>query len=107
MKIIGETRNYFIEEVRRSDLMSKTHKKVFLVLNHIFTYVVSGCVSVSAFSFMHVAIFPVGLNTCAITVGISNYQSVINKTMMKGKTHQKKYEYLWSKIRGLAISKSR
>ena len=35
LKNINETRNYLIEEINRSELMNKKHKKVFVTLNYI------------------------------------------------------------------------
>ena len=35
LKNVGETRNYFIEEINQNELMSKKNKKVCLVLNYI------------------------------------------------------------------------
>ena len=55
LKSINETRNYFVEEIDQSELMSKKHKKVCATLNYIEHFLilaslVTGCVSVSAFT---------------------------------------------------------
>ena len=34
-KNINETRNYFLEEIEKNELMSRKHKKVFKTLNYI------------------------------------------------------------------------
>ena len=48
-KNIDGTQNYFIEEIKQDDLVSKKHKKVCLTLNNIehfliLSSVVTGCV---------------------------------------------------------------
>ena len=35
LKDIGETRNYFLEEIEQNELMSEKHKKVCTTLNYI------------------------------------------------------------------------
>ena len=35
LKNINETRNYFFEEIKQNELMSKRHKKVCTTLNYI------------------------------------------------------------------------
>ena len=35
LKSIDETRNYFLEEIKQNELMSKKHKKVCKTLNYI------------------------------------------------------------------------
>ena len=35
LKIIDETRNYFLEEIKQNEFMSRKHKKVCTTLNHI------------------------------------------------------------------------
>ena len=35
LEIIDETRNYFVEEMKQNDLMSKKHKKVCTTLTYI------------------------------------------------------------------------
>ena len=53
LKKIDKIRNYLIEEINRSELMSQKHKKVCRVLNYIdhlliIASTVTGCVSISA-----------------------------------------------------------
>ena len=58
LKNIDETRNYFIEEINRNELMSKKHKYVCITLNyieHIDQFLISastvtGCILISDFS---------------------------------------------------------
>ena len=64
LKEINETRDYFIEEIKQNELISKKHKKVFKILYYtkhllILAFTVTGCVSISAFTSL-VAI-PVGI----------------------------------------------
>ena len=54
VKNINETRNYSFEEIYRSELMSKKHKKICTTLNFIENFLIlasriTGCVSISAF----------------------------------------------------------
>ena len=54
VKNINETRNYSFEEIYRSELMSKKHKKICTTLNYIENFLIlasriTGCVSISAF----------------------------------------------------------
>ena len=55
MRNIDETRNYFVEEIEQKELMSKNHKIICTALNYIehfliLAFVVTGCISVSAFT---------------------------------------------------------
>ena len=77
LKIIDETRNYLIEEIKHNDLMSKKHEKACKYLNYvqyllILVSAITSSVSISAFAslvFIPVGITSssVGLKTCAIT----------------------------------------
>ena len=49
LRIIDETRNYFLEEIEQNKLMSRKHKKVCTTLNYIehfliLTCTITGCV---------------------------------------------------------------
>ena len=49
LKIIDKTRNYFLEEIKKNELMSKKHKKVCKSLNYIEQFlisasIISGCI---------------------------------------------------------------
>ena len=41
LKNIDQTRNYFLEEIKQNELMSKKHKKVFTTLNYSFLIIAS------------------------------------------------------------------
>ena len=54
-KNIDETRNYFIEEIYRNELMSKNDKKIVTTLNYIEHFLIlastiPGCVCISSFA---------------------------------------------------------
>ena len=56
-KIVHETRNYLLDEIKHSDLKSEKHKKVCSALNYfknflIIVSAVSSCVSISAFALL-------------------------------------------------------
>ena len=81
LKKRDETRNYFIGQINRNELMSKSNKKVCRVLNHvehllILVSTVTECVSISAFGFLvdipiGIASSEIGLKSCVITASIS------------------------------------
>ena len=55
-KKIDEARNYFLEEIKHSELISKKHKKTGKTLNYaghllVLAFTFTGCVSISAFAF--------------------------------------------------------
>ena len=54
LKHLDKTKNYFLEQIKQNDLMSKKHKKVCTVLNYIeksliLVSAITGCVSISTF----------------------------------------------------------
>ena len=54
LKNIDETRNYFIEEIKQHESMSKRHKKVFKTLNYIEQFLIlastiTGCIQILLF----------------------------------------------------------
>ena len=54
---INETRNYFLDEIKRNDLMSEKYKKTCKYLNYvedllILSSTISGSVSISAFGLL-------------------------------------------------------
>ena len=87
LKIIDETRNYFIEEIELNELMSKKHKEVCTALNFfehflILSPTITGCVSNSAFASsvgipIEITSSAFGLKICAITAVIKKYQPII------------------------------
>ena len=55
LKNIDETRNYFLEEIKQNDLMSKKHKNVCITVNYIEHFLIlastiTGCISISDFA---------------------------------------------------------
>ena len=93
MKNINKTRNYFLEEIKKNEMMSKKHKKVCITLNYIEHFLilaslVTECISISAFASLigipiGITSSAIGLKICAITVGIKRYKSIIKKTKKK------------------------
>ena len=72
LKNIDETRNYFVEEIERNELISQKHKKVCTGLSYIehllILILVTGCISISAFASL-VGI-PIGITSSAATIKI-------------------------------------
>ena len=66
LKNIDETRNYLIEEINQTELMSKKHKAFLNYIEHflILGSTITGCVSISAFA-SSVGI-PIGITGSAI-----------------------------------------
>ena len=95
LKNIKETRNYFLEEINQSELISRKHKKVCTTLNcteHflILASTITQCISISAF--VSSVVVPIGimnsatgLKVFAVTAGIKKYKSIIEK---KKKEHK-------------------
>ena len=89
IKIIDQKRNYFIEEIKQNDLMSKKHKKsLHDFKNTLSTYTLKflwPCdISISAFASLVgvpicIACSAVGPKICVITARIKKYQSIIKK----------------------------
>ena len=86
---IDKTRNYFIDEIKQNDLISKTHKKIGKTLDYIehlliLVCTVTGCGSISAFASLvdisvGVASFLITIKTSIITALIKKYKSIIKK----------------------------
>ena len=56
LKNIGETKNYFIKEIKRNELINSEHQKLCRVLNYIehqliLDFTITGYLSISAFAF--------------------------------------------------------
>ena len=52
LKNIDKTRNYFLEEIKQNELMSRKHKEVFTALNYIEYFlilvsIITRCISIS------------------------------------------------------------
>ena len=96
LKIIGETKNYLIEEINQNEYMSKKHKNVCTTLNYLEHFLIlasriTGWVSISGFAPLAgipigIMSSTIGLKICVITAGIIRYKSIINK---KKKKHDK------------------
>ena len=82
MKNIDETRNYFLEEIKQNELMSRNHKTSCTTLNYIAHCLIlasktTGCISISTFASLIVipiviTSHAIGLKICAITAGIKS-----------------------------------
>ena len=98
LKNINETRKYFLEEIGKSELISRKHKNLCTTLNYIEHFLIlailatiTGCISISVFSSLlgipiGITSFSVGIKNCAIAARIKNYKSIIKK---KKKKHNK------------------
>ena len=69
LKKLDERRNYFLEEIKDNDLMSKKHKKTCKYLDYvehllILVSTITGCVSISAFTSL--VVVPVGITSSAV-----------------------------------------
>ena len=83
LKNIDETINYFLEEIKQNELISRKHKKVYTALNYIEHFLIlastiTGCILVFAFTSFSFSI-PIGIwssamrfKICAIAAGIKN-----------------------------------
>ena len=93
LKNINETRNYFLEEIEKNELMSNKHKKTCATLNYtehflILTSTITGCILISAFASLlgvpiEITSSAIRLKMCAITAGIIKYKSIIKKNKKK------------------------
>ena len=87
-------KNYFVQETKQNELMSKMYKKVCMTQNYIGHFlilasVVTGYDSNSAFVFLlgtpiGITSSAIGLKICSITAGINNHKSIIKKTKKIG-----------------------
>ena len=93
LKNIKEIKNYFIKEINQKELMSKMHEKVCTTLNYIehfltLAFVVTECISIFWFCFFtwysfRITSSAIRLKICAMTAGIKNYKSIIQKKKTK------------------------
>ena len=91
LKEMDKTRNYFMEEIKQNELISKKHKKLCKILKYaehllILAATVSGCVSISALASL-IGI-PVGIASFATTIKIT----IIIPQIKKHKSIVKKNE---------------
>ena len=93
-KEINKTINYFIEEIKQSELLiCKRHKRVCKILNYtdhllILASAVAECVSISALASLvgiaaGIANSGITIKISVITAGIKNYKSIIKKNKKK------------------------
>ena len=69
LKNINETRNYFLEEIKYNELMSRKYKNVCATLNYIEHFLIlastiTGCISI--FAFASLIAVPIGITSFAI-----------------------------------------
>ena len=93
LKDIDETRNYFLEEIKQNELISRKYKKVCTTLNYVehflnFASTIAGCISISAFASLidipiRITSSAIGSKICAITAGIKRHKSIIKKNIKK------------------------
>ena len=86
-------KNYFFEEIKQNELMSKKHKKVCATLNYIehlliLVSTINGCISISAFASLlgipiEITSSAIELKICAITARVKKYKSIIKKKKKK------------------------
>ena len=110
LKNIDETRNYFLEEVKKNEVMSKKHQDVCTTLNYIEQFLIlastiTGCISISASAYLigipiGMTSSAVGFKICAITAGIKKCKSIIKK---KKKKHDRIIVLAKSKLNSLEV----
>ena len=113
LKNIDETRNYFIEKIKQSELSEK-HKKVCTTLNYIEHFLIlastiAGCGSISTFASLigipiEISSSAIGLKICAITAGIKKCKSIIKK---KKKKHDRIVLLAKSKLNSIEVLNSK
>ena len=69
LKNINEARNYFLEEIKYNELMSRKYKNVCATLNYIEHFLIlastiTGCISI--FAFASLIAVPIGITSFAI-----------------------------------------
>ena len=85
MKSVVETRNYFIKEIVKNELMSNKHKMACTTLNYMehflsIAFAVTGCISISGFASLLGSSGGVReLKTSVMTAGIEKYNSIVEK----------------------------
>ena len=103
LKNVDETRNYFLEEIKQNELMSRKHKKFCATLNDIGNLLIldstiTWCISISAFASLlgiplGITSSAIGLTICVIASGIKKYKAIIKK-----KKNNPDKIVLWTKI---------
>ena len=107
---MDKRRNYFTEEIRQNELISKKHKDFCKYLNHIerlliLASTVTGFVSISAPASLvgipgGIASSAVTIQIYVITAGIKNYKSIIKK---KKKKHDKRVLLAKTKLNTIVV----
>ena len=87
LRNIDETRNYFLEEIKQNELMSRKHRKVCTTLNYIehvliIASTITWCISIFAFASLigiciGITSSAIVLKSCVITTGIKKYKSIM------------------------------
>ena len=107
---IDETRNYFLKEIKKDELMSENHQKVCTTLNYIEHFPIlasrtTGCISVSGFTSL--LGIPIGITSSAMRLkisatiaGIKKYKSIIKKKKQK---HNKIVLFAKSKLNSIEV----
>ena len=93
LRKIRETKNYRLDEINHTDLMSEKYKKICKYLNYpehllILVSTVTGCIWISTFASLvcvpvSIASSAVGIEICTITSRIKKYKSLIKKKKKK------------------------
>ena len=92
LRNINDTTNYFLEEIKHNELMSRKDKKESTTLNYIhFLFLIAAikeCISISDFTSLignpiGITSSVIGLKICQINAGIKNYNSIFNKKKKK------------------------
>ena len=86
---MDETKNYFLQETKQNELMSRKHKKVCTTLSYIehsliLASTVTGCISVSTFASLlgipiGITSSVIGLQIWVTAAGKKKYRSIIKK----------------------------
>ena len=110
LQYIDETRNYFLEETKQHELMSRKHKRVSTTLNYIenfltLTSTIFGCISIFAFAsllsiLIGITSSAIALKICAITAGTKKYKLIFNKNR---KNHKKIVLQAKSKLNNIEV----
>ena len=84
-----QKRNYFLEDLKQNELMSRKHQKVCTTLNYIEHFIlpsaITGCISISAFAPLFgvpigITCSTIGLQICSIAPEIKKmYNSIMKK----------------------------
>ena len=92
LKKINKTRNYFLGEIEKSQLIRRKHKKVCTILNYIETFLFSTYNQWMYFNFFFCSFtqdsyrnyeFCNKLKICAIAAGSKKFKSIIKKNIKK------------------------